>query len=54
MDRASDTNRSMNSSAISSWRMSRLPAMHAWPWLWKMANADPLTAAARSASGNTT
>ncbi len=39
---------------MSSWRMSRLPAMQAWPWLWKMAKADPFTAASRSASGNTT
>ena len=28
--------------------------MQAWPWLWKMAKAEPLTAAARSASANTT
>ena len=27
--------------------------MQAWPWLWKMAQALPLTAAARSASSNT-
>ena len=33
--------------------MSRLPAMQAWPWLWKMANAEPLTAAGRLASSKT-
>ena len=27
--------------------------MQAWPWLWKIAKAEPLTAAARSASSNT-
>ncbi len=33
--------------------MSREPAMHAWPWLWKIANAEPFTAASRSASAKT-
>ena len=33
--------------------MSRDPAMQAWPWLWKIANAEPLTAASRSASAKT-
>ena len=27
--------------------------MQAWPWLWKIANAEPLIAAVRSASSNT-
>ena len=27
--------------------------MQAWPWLWKIANAEPLTAASRSASAKT-
>ena len=27
--------------------------MHAWPWLWKIANAEPLTASSRSASSKT-
>ena len=27
--------------------------MQAWPWLWKMAKAEPLTALATSASANT-
>ena len=27
--------------------------MHAWPWLWKIAHALPLTAATRLASSNT-
>ena len=33
--------------------MIRLPAMQAWPWLWKMAKAEPFTAAGRLASSKT-
>ena len=29
----------MNSSTTDSWMIRRLAAMHAWPWLWKIAQA---------------
>ncbi|MCY1446414.1 hypothetical protein D9M71_629790 [compost metagenome] len=53
MDFASSTKRPRKSSAMRSWRISREPAMHAWPWLWKIAQAAPLIAAFRSASSKT-
>ncbi len=53
IDSASAMNRPRKSSAIDSCRMSREPAMQAWPWLWKIANAEPLTAASMSASAKT-
>jgi hypothetical protein len=42
---ASARKRSRNSSAIGSSSSSREPAMQACPWLWKIAKAEPLTAA---------
>ena len=53
IDSASPMKRRRKSSAMVSWRMSREPAMQAWPWLWKMAKAEPFTAASMLASAKT-
>src|SRR5882724_4622870 len=45
IDFASGTKRARNASAILSCKSKREPATQAWPWLWKMAKAEPFTAA---------
>src|SRR5438105_1770985 len=50
MDCASAVKRSRNASAVRSCSTSRAPAMQAWPWLWKIAQAEPFLAAAVNGS----
>ena len=51
--RASAMKRSRNSSAIGSCRISREPAMQAWPWLWKIAERRAVDRGGEIASSNT-